>query len=76
MPAPLGDAWVSDESIDRLEALLAAGDYDSVALFRQLASSLHQQFGASIGEVQNKLRNFEFDAARVALRALRASARR
>jgi len=72
MPAELEDPSVSLQALDRLEALLAASDYEAVAQFRQLATLLRQQHGEGLRELERSLRSFDYERALDALRALRA----
>ncbi|ACB36461.1 multi-sensor hybrid histidine kinase [Leptothrix cholodnii SP-6] len=75
LPAPLAGTAMSSRDLDRLEALLAAGDYEAVALFRELRLPMRQQFSTPLGDVESSLRIFDFDAALAALRAVRAAGR-
>ncbi len=75
LPAPLADTTMSSRDLDRLEALLAAGDYEAVALFRELRLPMRRQFSAPLGDVETSLRTFDFEAALVALRAVRSIGR-
>ncbi|WP_144290024.1 PAS domain-containing protein [Ideonella sp. A 288] len=63
------DALVA--SLDELERLLAVGDYQSVALHRDLADGLRKFAGPEAAEIGARLRRFDFDGALAALRALR-----
>lgn len=74
MPDSLSGPEVPHAELDRLEALLADGDYEAVTQFRQLASTLRRQFGDGLGGVETGLRAFDYPAALDALRALRRAA--
>ncbi len=58
--------------LDRLEALLHGGDYESVALFRGLAGDLRAQYGSAVDAIEAALSRFDCPGAEAALRALRA----
>jgi PAS domain S-box-containing protein len=58
--------------LDRLEALLHGGDYESLALYRRLAGDLRAQYGADVDEIEAALSRFDCPGAEAALRALRA----
>jgi HPt (histidine-containing phosphotransfer) domain-containing protein len=72
-PAALGDDDATPEQLDRLEALMAAADYEAVALLRSLSGTLRAQFGAPFKNVETPLRSFDYERALAALRALRAT---
>jgi hypothetical protein len=72
LPAPLGDEWVSEEALDRLESLLEDGDFDAVATFRELATRLRRQFGAPVRVIETRLRDFDFEQALAEFRAMRS----
>jgi PAS domain S-box-containing protein len=72
MPAPLSSEAVPGAALDRLEALLEAGDYEAVTVFRELATTLRRQFGASVKEVESRLRSFDYERALAALRTMRS----
>ena len=58
-------------SLDQLDALLAVGDYQAMALHRELADGLRQLDGTEAAELGLHLRRFDFDQALKHLRALR-----
>jgi len=62
----------ADEALDELDAMMAAADFAALAGLRQLAPALHGHFGAAAAAVEAALQRFDFEEARVALRALRA----
>jgi len=73
LPAPLGEELTSKESLDRLEGLLTAADYEAVTVYREFGGAFRQQFGASVRPFEAALLAFDYDRALVALRALRAA---
>ena len=66
-PAPAAHPWL----LDQLEAMLAAGDFQSGALFRRVQGPLRRQFGARIDPLGAALDGFDHEQALVALRLLR-----
>lgn len=70
-PAPLGTESVSIEALDRLEALLAAADFDAAAALREIAAPRRRQFGAGTRDVETRVDNFDYRGALAALRTLR-----
>jgi hypothetical protein len=73
LPATLEGETVASQALDRLETLMAQADYEAVTQFRQLAGTLHRQFGASVREVETRLRSFDYERALAALRAMRSN---
>jgi CheY-like chemotaxis protein/HPt (histidine-containing phosphotransfer) domain-containing protein len=71
-PAPLDDGLVAGD-LQALEALLAAADYEAVALLRELGPRLHREFGASAKAIESALQGFDYERALSALRALPAA---
>jgi HPt (histidine-containing phosphotransfer) domain-containing protein len=68
-----GLAAVDDAELDRLEARLAAADFEAAAVVRGLATRLRRQFGPAVAELEVAMRNFDHDRALAALRAARAA---
>jgi signal transduction histidine kinase/CheY-like chemotaxis protein len=58
-------------TLDRLEALLAEADFESLDAFRDVEGALRGHYGAAIDPLANRLRAFDHEGALVALRRLR-----
>nr|WP_316641243.1 response regulator [uncultured Roseateles sp.] len=57
--------------LDRLEARLAAGDFEAVALHRELMPGLHRLYGDAARELARQLRDYDYAQALELLRELR-----
>jgi len=73
-PAPLDEAPLDAEKLDRLQADLAAGDFRAHARYRELAPALRAAFGPAAHELGERVRGFEFETALRLLKALRQGA--
>jgi len=62
---------VQAAQLDRLEARLAAGDFEAVALHRELMPGLHRLFGDAARELARQLRDYDYAQALQLLRELR-----
>ncbi|TDP73295.1 response regulator [Roseateles toxinivorans] len=75
--ASVGDAGVpaavdpEPAQLDRLEARLAAGDFEAVALHRELMPGLHRLYGDAARELARQLRDYDYAQALELLRELR-----
>ncbi|MBT9456692.1 MAG: response regulator [Burkholderiaceae bacterium] len=75
--ASVGDAGVpaaadpEPAQLDRLEARLAAGDFEAVALHRELMPGLHRLYGDAARELARQLRDYDYAQALELLRQLR-----
>jgi PAS domain S-box-containing protein len=63
---------ISVATLDRLEQLLAIGDYQATAMYREIAESLRQAAGPAASDLGAHLRAFDFDLALQTLRRLRS----
>jgi two-component system sensor histidine kinase/response regulator len=73
LPVPTGVALTCD-ALDRLEQLLESADYHALAAFREIHTALQQQHGIAVQDIAAAMREFDYGAALVALRRLRAAA--
>ncbi len=73
---PLDDLTGSDTEadLDELDALLAAADFEALALFRRLAPTLQARHGQAVRALEGGLREFDYERARAALKAIRTLA--
>ena len=62
------------DTLDRLQALLDASDFDALAVFRAHSDGLRRRYGARLHTVEEPLSRFDLQAARGALRTLRGAA--
>jgi PAS domain S-box-containing protein len=62
---------LSAAQLEHLEFLLATADYEALAVFSNMASRLHEEFGATAKDLEAGLRAFDYEAALLALRAAR-----
>jgi two-component system sensor histidine kinase/response regulator len=65
------DPAAVDAILERLDALLAAADFDAGAVFRDAAPLLRAVLGAKIAAFETPLQNHDYPAALAELRALR-----
>ncbi|CAN5921054.1 hypothetical protein BH11PSE8_BH11PSE8_43510 [soil metagenome] len=70
-PAAFDDDMVSDETLDRIESLLAAADYGVAAIVCEALGPLRRQFGVALRRFEALLGGFDYEAALVELRTLR-----
>jgi PAS domain S-box-containing protein len=63
---------VSAQTLDRLETLLEAADFEAENLFREHAAVLRRQFGEPVNDLEVHLSRFDYELALDALRAARA----
>jgi PAS domain S-box-containing protein len=73
LPAELAPAAPAPAaSIERLEQLLAAADFEATTAWRELAAALRREHGARVDELQAALGRYDFERALELLRSLRA----
>jgi len=70
-PQPAEAPATPDAVLNRLEALLVAGDYEAITAFAVVAGDLRSRHGAAVAEVEAQLGRFDFERALRALRAMR-----
>lgn len=68
-PAPLSEDAAPRQTLQRLEALLQAGDFEAMALWRHHALLLRRELGPLAQEFEDRLRSFDFEGALLVLRA-------
>ncbi len=71
-PASLDEAeMLTPSELEQLVELLAAGDFQAQALYRELAGSLRTRFGPGAHQVGEAIRAFDYEGALHRLQALR-----
>ncbi len=73
MPAGLLADDLPDTTLDRLDALLRAADYEAVTLFRDHARALRRRYGDALRPMEAQVRSFDHEGALATLRRLRGS---
>jgi PAS domain S-box-containing protein len=66
-------ADVNSAALERLQALIAAADFEALAEFRQLAPALRRRAAGSAAALETALQGFDYEAAAEALRRLGAA---
>ena len=70
---PGGGAPVPTVTLDRLEALLGASDYDAQTLFRSVAGGLRRSSPDQVDAMEAALARFDYDEVLALLRGLRSA---
>jgi len=67
---PPADTAMLGRILDKLDALLAAGDFTATSLYEAQAGILHAALGADCTRLETQIRQFDFKTARATLRGL------